>query len=324
MNRAGTGKTFKENFDIINDNFDELDLNKADISDVQQALSFKVDKSSTFEKGYGTYVNSNGELETLEVTADEINKLAGITSNIQEQLDALPKFVYLDAIKITLSDTYIDDQNAINTAARNALNSAYPSVVKWNAATVGIHFTGNDTQKDALYYYNGTSWIFLNYVSTGINRADGTTAGIVENSDDIEFEDGQGKVKNAEKAQKTEHKLTIKEKGSNKVFDGSADVSVEIPNIYKIIQNGQELQPDDSGAVTIGSTAPIIKTFVTTSWVGSSAPYTITLSLDGRGFNGVVYRGTPSSNVAVLCDFSRTGDTVILSSDFKFDGFIEV
>lgn len=327
MDRVKTGTTLGEILNTINDNFDALETGKADINEVQEALQEKVSKSQSLVESTAVYLDANGKLASANVTPEELNRLAGVTSNIQQQLDALPKFAYLNAIKISVPDTYIDNQTYINSQATTALETEYPSVIKWNAVTVGITFTGSDTQKDALYYYNGTSWIFLNYVSTGINRAHQNTAGIVEDSDDITWNDGQGEVLNAAKAQKVQNKLTIKEKGSTKTFDGSGAVSIEIPEIYKIYQNDKELTPDSQGRVflgNLGNTEPIIKPFLTTNWVGSSAPYTITLSLEGRAFNGVVYKGTEESNEAVLCDFSRSGDSVILRSDEKFNGFIEV
>lgn len=170
--------------------------------------------------------DENGKLTTSNVTSTEIGYLSGVTGGIQAQLDNIPKYNYLSGVSISIADG--STQAQIDTAVITLLGTTYPDAVKWNAVTVGIDFTPSDIHKDAIYYFNGTAWVFLNYVTTGIQRANGTTAGIVENSDDITFLDGQGTVV---QAGKVKHSLTI----GTKKFDGSSDISIASTDLSGLI-----------------------------------------------------------------------------------------
>ena len=104
-------------------------------------------------------------------------------------------------------------------------------------------------------------------VTTGIQRANGTTAGIVENSADVTFVDGQatvnaaGKVKNA---------LTI----NGQTFDGSAAVEIDltaltvgtaskVANALTIDVNGVQTVFDGSAAKTADINIPTASTELT-------------------------------------------------------------
>ena len=86
------------------------------------------------------------------------------------------------------------EQSAIDTAAIAEIKETHESSEKWDACDVQITFTPSDVVKDAIYYYNGTDWVFLHYSTTGVQVANGSTAGIVESSEDISFVNGKGTV----------------------------------------------------------------------------------------------------------------------------------
>lgn len=209
--------------------------------------------------------NGEGKVAASTVTATELGYLAGVTGGIQAQLDNIPKYVYLDGIAISIADD--SEQTAITAAAQAALAEEYPEAVKWNAVTVNVTFTPSDVEIDELFYFDGTSWKYLNKVSTGVQRANGTTAGIVENSADVTFVDGQatvvqaGKVKNA---------LTI----GSQTFDGSAAIEIDlsalsvgtaakVANALTIDVNGVQTVFDGSAAKTADINIPTASTELT-------------------------------------------------------------
>ena len=229
----------------------------AAIAGKQDAITVDADKALISD---GT-----GKVAASTVTATELSYLSGVTGGIQAQLDNIPKYVYLDGIAISIADE--SEQTAITAAAQAALAEEYPEAVKWNAVTVNVTFTPSDVEIDELFYFDGTSWKYLNKVSTGIQRANGTTAGIVENSADVTFVDGQatvvqaGKVKNA---------LTI----NGQTFDGSAVVEIDlsaltvgtaskVANALTIDVNGTQTVFDGSAAKTADINIPTASTELT-------------------------------------------------------------
>ena len=165
----------------------------------------------------GKVAVSNVDKATLEGMSGRIDTIAG-------QIDNIPKYNYLTGVEASTEDTNIDNQGNIDAVVKPIISAAHESASKWDAVVANITFTPSDVEKDAVYYYNGTDWVFLYYVSTGINRANGTTAGIVENSDDITFTDGQGTVN---QAGKVKNALTA----GGKTFDGSAPVTIEATDL---------------------------------------------------------------------------------------------
>ena len=219
----------------------------------------------TVEANKALISNGEGKVAASTVTATELGYLAGVTGGIQAQLDNIPKYTYLDAIEISIADQ--SEQPAITEAAKTALAGEYPEAVKWNAVTVNVTFTPSDVEIDELFYFNGTDWVFLNKVSTGVQRANGTTAGIVENSADVTFVDGQatvvqaGKVKNA---------LTI----NGQTFDGSTAIEIDlsalsvgtaakVANALTIDVNGTQTVFDGSAAKTADINIPTASTELT-------------------------------------------------------------
>lgn len=72
---------------------------------------------------------------------------------------------------------------------RESKNYSHLSKSKmWDAVTVAVTLLPSDKRRDLLYYYTDGSlgsaagWYYLYDLSTSINRANGTTAGIVEDS----------------------------------------------------------------------------------------------------------------------------------------------
>lgn len=176
------------------------------------------------EKNKVLVSNETGKIGISNVTALELNSLTGIKGGIQGQLDNIPKYNYLRGVEITLNDD--DTPNSVDEQIIQLLSTTYISPNKWDSVIVAITFIPSDIKKDAQYYYNGIDWIFQNYVSTGINRSNGLFAGIVESSDDIEFNNGQGQVKQADKLKKT---LTI----GNKSFNGSTNEEVLLSDLME-------------------------------------------------------------------------------------------
>lgn len=230
---------------------------KAAIAGKQDAITVDANKALISD--------GDGHVAASAVSATELGYLAGVTGGIQAQLDNIPKYTYLNAIEISIADQ--SEQPAITEAAKTALADEYPEAVKWNAVTVNVTFTPSDVEIDELFYFNGTDWVFLNKVSTGVQRANGTTAGIVENSADVTFVDGQatvvqaGKVKNA---------LTI----GGQTFDGSTAVEIDlsaltvgtaskVANALTIDVNGTQTVFDGSAAKTADINIPTASTELT-------------------------------------------------------------
>lgn len=165
-----------------------------------------------------------GKVSVSNVTKETLEGMSSRIDTISGQIDNIPKYNYLTGVEATTEDSNIGNQGNIDTVVKPIIQAAYTSANKWDAVVVNITFTPSDIEKDAVYYYNGSDWVFLYYVSTGINRANGTTAGIVENSDDITFVDGQGTVN---QAGKVKNALTV----GGKTFDGSAPITIEATDL---------------------------------------------------------------------------------------------
>lgn len=234
--------------------------------------------------------NGEGKVAASTVTATELSYLSGVTGGIQAQLDNIPKYVYLDGIEISIADD--SEQTAITEAAQTALAEEYPEAVKWNAVTVNVTFTPSDVEIDELFYFNGTSWVYLNKVSTGVQRANGTTAGIVENSADVTFVDGQatvvqaGKVKNA---------LTAGEK----IFDGSAPVTIEASDLGALTAIPENyVKNTDFATATKGG---VVKGSVENNKVTVEADGTMTVNtIDASKISGAVAEASKLTNALTI------------------------
>lgn len=234
--------------------------------------------------------NGEGKVAASTVTATELSYLSGVTGGIQAQLDNIPKYVYLDGIEISIADD--SEQAAITEAAQTALAEEYPEAVKWNAVTVNVTFTPSDVEIDELFYFNGTSWVYLNKVSTGVQRANGTTAGIVENSADVTFVDGQatvvqaGKVKNA---------LTA----GGKTFDGSAPVTIEASDLGALTAIPEEYVKETEFATV--EKGGVVKSSVENNKVTVEADGTMTVNtIDASKISGAVAKASKLTNALTI------------------------
>lgn len=173
---------------------------------------------------------TSGALEASTVTKTELGYLSGVTSGIQEQINNIPKYNYLTGVSTSVADGA--DQSTIDTAAIAAITAQHTSPAKWDACDVQITFTPSDVVKDAIYYYNGSAWVFLYYSTTGVQVANGDTAGIVESSDDINFVSGKGTI-SASFVKNTQIATTTKV-GVVKASTGGNNVNVDAEGVMTV------------------------------------------------------------------------------------------
>lgn len=217
-------QSLSDRLDGIDTSISDLNTNKQD--NITGAASTITTNNLTADKVVVS--NTDGKISTSTMDKSTLEGIPGRIDTLFGEVDNIPRYNYLTGLSASTTDDNISNQSNIDAIVIPIIQAAYTSPNKWDAVVVGITFTPSDNKKDAVYYYNGTSWIFLYYVSTGINRANGNTAGVVENSDDITFADGLGTVI---QAGKVKNSLTI----GNAVFDGSAPVNITSENLSSII-----------------------------------------------------------------------------------------
>lgn len=279
------GLAFKDKVAMADFNTDVTEK----FTSIDTAISGKQD-AITVDADKALISNGEGKVAASTVTATELSYLSGVTGGIQAQLDNIPKYVYLDGIEISIADD--SEQAAITEAAQTALAEEYPEAVKWNAVTVNVTFTPSDVEIDELFYFNGTSWVYLNKVSTGVQRANGTTAGIVENSADVTFVDGQatvvqaGKVKNA---------LTA----GGKTFDGSAPVTIEASDLGALTAIPEEYVKETEFATA--EKGGVVKSSVANNKVTVEADGTMTVNtIDASKISGAVAEASKLTNALTI------------------------
>lgn len=211
------GKTLKETLAAIG-------TNKQD--KITGAATTIVDKDLAAGKVVVSDASGKVAVSTMDTTT--LEGLPGRIDTLAGSVDNIPRYNYKTGLSADVEDAKKDDQSQIDATVIPVITATYTTPEKWDAVVVGISFKPSDVKKDALYFYNGTAWTFLYYVSTGINRANADVAGIVESSDDITFTDGAGVVN---QAGKVKHGLTI----GSKTFDGSADVTLESADLADVI-----------------------------------------------------------------------------------------
>ena len=180
-------------------------------------------------KNLAVVTDNVGNIVTTDVTTSEIQSLKNIKGNIQSQIDNIPKYNYLSGLSIDVTGAEWPAQSVIDTAAKAKITATYPSPKMWDAVTVALTLLPSDKRRDLLYYYTDGSlgsaagWYYLYDLSTSINRANGTTAGIVEDSTngDVSFADGSPTVHHSETADKLSTARTI----NGTSFDGSANIT---------------------------------------------------------------------------------------------------
>lgn len=262
--------------------------------------------------------SSNGKIVTSGITAAELQSLSGIKSNIQYQLDCIPKYEYLPGLEISVSDDIYGSQTEIDIDAIQAIQEAYPTPLLWNVVVVRVNFIPSDNFRDAQYLYNGTEWLFQYYVSTGINRADGNTAGIVENSDDVEFTDGKATVVHSVNANEAGHSekadnITGADVAGNfKYYGTDGDGNVGFHAFEKTTFR-KEFSIDDWTTV-----APYVLTIPDTVHnLGSSIDHNLYISDEDSWVSATGY---PSFGIRVK--INRTTGFVRIESTEKFNGLI--
>lgn len=180
-------------------------------------------------KNLAVVTDSVGNIVTTDVTTSEIQSLKNIKGNIQSQIDNIPKYNYLSGLSIDITGAEWPAQSVMDTAAKAKITATYPSPKMWDAVTVAVTLLPSDKRRDLLYYYTDGSlgsaagWYYLYDLSTSINRANGTTAGIVEDSTngDVTFADGSPTVHHSKTADKLSTARTI----NGTAFDGSANIT---------------------------------------------------------------------------------------------------
>ena len=187
------------------------------------------DGTTVTNKNLAVVTDNVGNIVTTDVTTSEIQSLKNIKGNIQSQIDNIPKYNYLSGLSIDITGSEWPSQAAIDTAAKAKITATYPNPSMWDAVTVAVTLLPSDKRRDLLYYYTDGSlgsaagWYYLYDLSTSINRANGTTAGIVEDSTngDVTFADGSPTVHHSETADKLSTARTI----NGTSFDGSANIT---------------------------------------------------------------------------------------------------
>lgn len=180
-------------------------------------------------KNLAVVTDSVGNIVTTDVTTSEIQSLKNIKGNIQSQIDNIPKYNYLSGLSIDVTGAEWPPQATIDTAAKAKITATYSNPSMWDAVTVAATLLPSDKRRDLLYYYTDGSlgsaagWYYLYDLSTSINRANGTTAGIVEDSTngDVTFADGSPTVHHSKTADKLSTARTI----NGTSFDGSANIT---------------------------------------------------------------------------------------------------
>ena len=187
------------------------------------------DGTTVTNKNLAVVTDNVGNIVTTDVTTSEIQSLKNIKGNIQSQIDNIPKYNYLSGLSIDITGAEWPAQSVIDTAVKAKITATYPSPKMWDAVTVAVTLLPSDKRRDLLYYYTDGSlgsaagWYYLYDLSTSINRANGTTAGIVEDSTngDVTFADGSPTVHHSETADKLSTARTI----NGTAFDGSANIT---------------------------------------------------------------------------------------------------
>ena len=187
------------------------------------------DGTTVTNKNLAVVTDNVGNIVTTDVTTSEIQSLKNIKGNIQSQIDNIPKYNYLSGLSIDITGAEWPAQSVIDTAAKAKITATYPSPKMWDAVTVAVTLLPSDKRRDLLYYYTDGSlgsaagWYYLYDLSTSINRANGTTAGIVEDSTngDVTFADGSPTVHHSKTADKLSTAHTI----NGTAFDGSANIT---------------------------------------------------------------------------------------------------
>lgn len=111
-----------------------------------------VKTSDTGDKAVVTDSDSN--LVPSQITTTELNALKGIKSNVQGQLDNIPKYDYKEGLTVNVDSPTWPTQQALNVIALPVLQAAYPNAELWWAVTVEFVLQPSGEKRDCLYYFN--------------------------------------------------------------------------------------------------------------------------------------------------------------------------
>jgi hypothetical protein len=245
--------------------------------------------------------DANGKVSASNVTATELGYLSGVTSPIQDQIDAIPKFNYLDAVECSVADG--SSQDTINTAAIAAITAEYSNPVKWNAVVVAVKFTPSDVVKDALYYYNGTAWSFMYYVTTGVQLASGTTAGLIQEATSDSDLTIVGGVATVNKATALRNSRTFNLAGVTtsgaQSFDGTGNVEITITAVPASLLTGQvAIANGGTGKNSIGANKMLIGNAAGTAFEEIGVDTTVTDDSNNLVTSGAVAAAIGGGDVA--------------------------
>ena len=100
---------------------------------------------------------------------------------------------------------------------------------------VAFTFLPSDEIKDLLYYYNGSAWTFLYYTTTGVQLANGTTAGLIQeatSNSDLSLASGVATVNQSTKL-RTPRTIAITggATGTATNFDGSTNIQIPVTSL---------------------------------------------------------------------------------------------
>lgn len=148
--------------------------------------------------------NADGNIVASVITSGQLETLAGINGNIQEQLNNISFYNYLSPAPLITLSTGGDDfpeQSAIDGEVIPVIEALYPNPSAHDAVIQNVQ-TQNTTARRAILYsfFDGTQsdgfigWRWITNIDTLINLASGTVNGVVRSSDDIDFQAGLGTV----------------------------------------------------------------------------------------------------------------------------------
>lgn len=217
-------------------------------------------------------LDNDKKVVSSDITTEELKTLSGIdtSKSLQSQLDAIPKYNYLSGKTIIVYDENIAEKLppdvTLETATQEQIDKTILDYAKeqldlgnlfeityvpkqWDAIALRLERYSLEIFKDALFFFDENSkWTFLYYLSTTINRADGTQAGIVEanpnGNSDIVWQNGVGTVVHSVSADKWTNKRKFEINGflsGSTEIDGSKDLLIELNYNYQDLSNGIDL-----------------------------------------------------------------------------------
>jgi hypothetical protein len=252
--------------------------------------------------------NSSGKVATSTVTSTELGYLSGTTSNIQSQINNIPKYNYLSGLSTstTLSPTSAT-QTQIDAVVIPVIQAAYASPSKWDAVVVALTFTPSDEVKDLMYYYNGSAWTFLYYTTTGVQLANGTTAGLIQEAasgTDISLSEGVGTVNQSTKLRNARTiAISGGATGTATSFDGSANITIPVTSLDATTLSG-------TASISTTGNASTATTLQTARTIGLSGVTATAQSFNGSANITIPVSAVPASLITGALGVAHGGTGV--------------